>query len=434
MKFEVAVLLITILATDHVFAQGALVPSAGPAETMKTLQQIEPRTDIATLAGSSSAAHVISQSGSYYLTGNIQAALNKHGIIISADNVAIDLAGFSLIGAGKAVGSTGHGISALSRRNITVRNGTIREFRQEGINANNGTGLVAEKLIVENCGSAGIHGYANVIVRECQCRENAGYGILANGTLLADRCMADGNTSIGIGASGDGSVIRGCVAQNNGSTGISVGSASTITDCTTRENGGTGISAGAGSSLNNCTAYYNDSNFGMFVSDGSVLQGCTANYNTGTSTHSYGIYAASACSVIACTARFNNNTNTQGTGSTGAGIYASSASTVAHCSARYNEGDGIRVSDDTTVMSNTSANNGNGGTGAGIHATGSDNRVDSNNVANNDYGIHVSTNGNLVVRNSASGNSTNYEIATGNDTGTIQTTPVGAGAWDNFQF
>jgi len=54
-------------------------------------------------------------------------------------------------------------------------------------------------------------------------------------------------------------------------------------------------------------------------------------------------------------------------------------------------------------------------------------------VTENDRGIDVDAGDNLIVRNSANANTTaNYDIVGGNDVGTLQTTPVGAGAWDNF--
>ena len=45
-------------------AQGPLSPPGPPAPTMKTLEQIEPRTPISSLP------YVITNGGSYYLTGN----------------------------------------------------------------------------------------------------------------------------------------------------------------------------------------------------------------------------------------------------------------------------------------------------------------------------------------------------------------------------
>src|SRR5262245_39743009 len=51
---------------------GPLDPPAGPVTgTYKTLQQVEPRIDVATLPGSETCAHIIWQPGSYYLSGNL---------------------------------------------------------------------------------------------------------------------------------------------------------------------------------------------------------------------------------------------------------------------------------------------------------------------------------------------------------------------------
>ena len=77
-------------------AQGPLSPPGAPAPTMKTLEQIEPRTPI------SSAGYVISNSGSYYLTSNLTAGAGEVGITVSADDVTIDLNGFTLTGSGTA--------------------------------------------------------------------------------------------------------------------------------------------------------------------------------------------------------------------------------------------------------------------------------------------------------------------------------------------
>ena len=59
---------------------------------MKTLEQIEPRTPIA------SAGYVITNSGSYYLTSNLHST--GHGIVIETNGVTVDLMGFSLTGDG----------------------------------------------------------------------------------------------------------------------------------------------------------------------------------------------------------------------------------------------------------------------------------------------------------------------------------------------
>src|SRR6478609_8841062 len=78
-------------------AQGPLPPPGAPGPTMKTLDQIEPRTDIATLPGDGTYLHVISASGSYFLSGNLtNAASGKGGISITANEVTVDLGGFTI--------------------------------------------------------------------------------------------------------------------------------------------------------------------------------------------------------------------------------------------------------------------------------------------------------------------------------------------------
>ena len=83
---------------------------------MMTLSQIEPRTPI------SSSPYTISNPGSYYLTTNIVGVSSQNGINISANNVTLDLNGFSLQGISSAI----NGISIQTGyTNVTVRNGTI---------------------------------------------------------------------------------------------------------------------------------------------------------------------------------------------------------------------------------------------------------------------------------------------------------------------
>ena len=79
---------------------------------------------------------------------------------------------------------------------------------------------------------------------------------------------------------------------------------------------------------------------------------------------------------------------------------------------------------------------------------GWDNRIDSNNVTDNDRGIEVESSGNLIIRNSASGNAINYTIVLNNRVGEIVSAPdsgnisgdtggVGVGStdpWANFSF
>ena len=69
-----------------------LGPPGSDAARMKNLNQIEPRTIISSLP------YVITNRGSYYLTGSLTATVGTNGIVIAANDVTIDLNGFMLIG------------------------------------------------------------------------------------------------------------------------------------------------------------------------------------------------------------------------------------------------------------------------------------------------------------------------------------------------
>src|SRR5687767_18893 len=105
--------------TLSLLAQGDLTPPGAPAPTMKTLQQVEPRTPISSLP------FAINQAGSYYLTTNLSGVSGQSGITIAAHNVTIDLGGFDLAGVPGAL--SGIVLSGV-RTNLAVRNGIIRAW------------------------------------------------------------------------------------------------------------------------------------------------------------------------------------------------------------------------------------------------------------------------------------------------------------------
>ena len=116
------------------------------------------------------------------------------------------------------------------------------------------------------------------------------------------------------------------------------------------------------------------------------------------------------------------------------GIYADSGSTIRGCTAVRNIGEcGIYVEDNCRVVNNCCHSNRHYSTTKGIYVTGCGNLIDGNNVTANGYGIFITGSSNLVVRNSARGNVDDFGVPAGG-AGTIQTSPVGAGAWDDFSY
>jgi parallel beta-helix repeat protein len=321
MKTKNRILLSTLLlamlnAQLPIFAQGSLTPPGAPAPTMKTLDQVEPRTPVnaTRTPGDADSLFKITQPGSYYLTTNVTGVSAKYGVEIAASGVTVDLNGFDLVGVAGSL--DGVAVTPLNLINVSVRNGSVRSWGGNGIN------------------------------------------------------LLDAATS--------GTQVADIVASQNSGGGIKMGFGGTITRCT-------------------C---YNNTGFGIAGASGTVITECVANVNG-----SHGITTGSGC-------------------------------TISRCTVRSNQGDGINFFNQCLVLNNDCSLNGNGaGDGAGIHATigGSDNRIEGNNCTGADRGIDVDTAGNIIIKNTCSGNTTNYVIVANNVFGAIvdRTVPASAAVTGN---
>jgi len=205
-KTLVAVFFSTCLLYSAV-GQGALTPPGAPAAMMKTLDQIEPRTPVNTntAPGNSSAQFVISQPGSYYLTGNITSAgvSGQNGIEIVTNNVTLDLNGFSLLAVQNiASGNNTVHDSAIyltsNCNNITVRNGIISGWGLTGLYAVSSANDTFEHLtVVDNMW--GMDCLGRVIIKDCLVASNSWNGIAivpgSDGSEVIDNEIAGNDTS-----------------------------------------------------------------------------------------------------------------------------------------------------------------------------------------------------------------------------------------------
>jgi parallel beta-helix repeat protein len=238
-------------------AQGSLTPPGAPAPTMKSLDQIEPRTPIL------SVPYTISAPGAYYLLTNVvSSGGNSKGVIISSGNVTVDLNGFAMIGtasSGEAVYFTG------GFTNVTVRNGIITGWGAGGVSANAGSprNVVLERLMISGNAGFGVLLQGSSVVRDCVSQNN-GTGIASYGGLISS-CIARDN-SFGIIAYGN-CLVRDCEVSSNSSAGIALFDTGTVSGCTVMNNPAAGIMVQAnGCQIIGNTLYSNRS--GIFLNGG----------------------------------------------------------------------------------------------------------------------------------------------------------------------
>ena len=460
---QITALVSAVCITIYVQAQGSLTPPGAPAPTMKTLEQIEPRTPIS----DDLVLYTVKTSGSYYLTAN------RGPIAIEAPDVTLDLNGFEI---SPISGSSAFGVIIYPGMDrATVLNGTIVGFG-DGIRGL-ATGCLFKNLAVSDCSAYGIFAGDVSRVLNCRVQNNTGGGIVAGTGSSLRGCMArhnSGNSGISAGKgssisdctasfntatnaiyAGQGSTIKNCVAYNNlasgsdsfgiyassncvivdctsienigagsGSYGIFGGAGSSIIGCLSGVNQSSGIFAGNGSTVSGCSASDNNGDYGIHGGDGSTIVGCLARFNSGSGISSYGIRAGRGSSVIECTASSNNTTNSPPTPSQGGGIYVLPESTVKNCTVGENRGDGIRVEGYTRVKGNLCVGS-SGNRSAGIHSTSTDNRIESNTAILNSTNIAVDDGYNLIIRNSVyeGYGDTNYVISVNNKVGGIVIPP-----------
>ena len=222
------------LQPSAVLAQGSLTPPGAPAPTMKSLDQIEPRTPI------SSAPFTITNPGSYYLTANINVS-SGNAITIATNGVTLDLNGFTI--SSTEASPTGTGILiGLAMTDIIILNGHIKGGVTYGGGVYSGSGFANG---IEESGSAPLNvRVTGVTVSGCM---DDGIAIGSINSTVVESCTVLTVGGYGIEAS---SVLR-SYAKNCGNVAISADTASDSYG----NSSGSSDGVDASDSANHCTGY-----------------------------------------------------------------------------------------------------------------------------------------------------------------------------------
>lgn len=366
MKMKIGIY--AILLVSVVSYAGSLNPPADPAPTMKTLDEVEPRIAIndENTPGDPNSTYIISEPGSYYLTGNFTCT-TKHGILIDADDVTVDLMGYRIwCSYSKPPENDGIHITA-DHKNINIKNGTIASDRStagpvivirgflHGIYAESGNqGITIKNICINDSRDAGIwidYSSCNK-VEDCTILNNDNYGMY-----------------LGWGAYS--SVVKNNIVKGNGESGIACGIGSLVSD--------------------NVVEYNSD---GLIANYNSIIINNTVSYNTGDTDYStYGIWASEGCTVKCNTISFNGIESDLNVWGLNAGEHCIIQGNNIRRNGYQADADvrGINAGAGCTIIENSVCDNGPNSTGTGYGIYTSDYCLVDKNTAYLNHGTNLYT-------------------------------------------
>lgn len=463
------------LAASTALAGNLTPPFGGVAPTMKTLDQVEPRIPInqTTTPGDATAMFVINVSGSYYLDDDIisPGGDSKTGIRITTRAVTIDLRGHTVLGS-LTVGAGIHGTAPAEL--VTIKNGRVRFWSDDGILLEGPGCRVINVASFDNSLSGIKIGDGGQII-DCLSNDNGKIGV-GPGIVTGAGCLVvnsvssfnqnDDGFSIGPGSLiqncvaytciggngfelGDSVQAMNCVATGNAFAGFEIGSGCRLEACASRQNGTRGFSStlGVDGVLFGCTAANNtlqgvivDAGWtftqctivgngwqGINAGDRTLVDGCVIAGNSDLTANRDGVNAGAGSVVRGC----------QITDNGGDGVDVFGNSSVEDCVIEGNGFRGVNVQGTSTVLRNRIVSNGadgSGDTAAGILLSGTNSLADSNYLSSNaGDGIRVNGSFIMVARNVLIPDSI-FDNGANNEIGSIVTSPIGAGSWDNISF
>ena len=230
--------LLIVAALTGVVTGGPLDPPGPPGATQP---QVEPRSPIPPVGWAGTYPITISQSGSYFLTRNLDPTGGNDAIAISNGDIAIDLNGFMIDG--EAGGDDGINDGGIGFPNITVSNGTIRGFVDDGIDLQMSANVRVAHITIGFSGGSGIE-IGSGSVSDCTVRgpDTGTVGVRAIGVAQISNCVVEGYAT-GF-ALNDGGMLRDCVVKSPDVTGIFASPGSTVANCRVND---VGVNPGTGS-------------------------------------------------------------------------------------------------------------------------------------------------------------------------------------------
>lgn len=167
----------------------------------------------------------ISVGGSYRLASNLTVTTAVNGIEVRANEVTIDMGGFTLAGSGAGR----NGVTSFNRA-LRVMNGNVRGFTNDGIRSTAQFLLVDHVLVTAN-GRLGVFAdaqgtdhaadYASILNSRVAANNNQ--GINCTNHCRVENSIISGNASTGITILGAGGLVLGNNISGNNSHGVSFG-------------------------------------------------------------------------------------------------------------------------------------------------------------------------------------------------------------------
>lgn len=275
---SVGALLLPALFWQSIPQPGPVVPVGAPAPQLaQTISRLP---------------FVIESPGRYVLGGGLTALAKpprgaEAGIVIKADHVDLDLAGYALVG---AEGSTVGVVASLPEKrdalyDVCVHGGSLVNWGGSGVDLSVVQGARLRDLHASGNGaprvaSWGLCAGTAAVVRDCTANDNIGAGIIAGTASQVSDCLSDRNGLEGFAFAGQ-VTARQCSATRNGRAGFRLdGGLCTLADCSAMGNGAEGVQTIEAASVRDCDASGNLGS-GFALGSGSSIRGCLASRNRG---------------------------------------------------------------------------------------------------------------------------------------------------------